>query len=219
MSQQTAGGRKPSPIRRPGKIRASIISAWIAGGLAAAGVVIAAVIALLGHPTVVNVNIGSARSSPSSASQATSSDAPSLVPAMRASISLKPGSVVPECALISGHTTGIPATRRLWIFIQVRKQNSNDPAQTYYPLGRPLRLNADGSWSADVKLGDNGEDASPFWLNLVTSAPFITKLDSTDSLTTFPPGFDSHPLATVLVLRGISNAPARQCNSYPRVSS
>src|SRR5258708_10058027 len=129
---------------------------------------------------------------------------------LSASINLRSRSLVPECAAISGSVKiGISRSRQLWLFTEI-STSSQHPSNIFYLLHQ-LQPNSQGTWSADIQLGERGEEGRPFWLEVVSSDPSLTgplnvKDLSEGSLTGLPVNFDSRPLVRVEVVRGASNS-------------
>jgi hypothetical protein len=181
-----AGGRRPgrSQTRRPPR-RVGIVSAWIAGALAAAGVIVAALITTLGsRPPTVNVNIGSA-------GQVTHSASPSetLHPASPSGTlqAAGPSGTSQATGTFTYPTTGVgglagPATltargtvrnlehgHHLLIWLQATGK------PTYWAGDPDVVVSADGRWSGTVCVDFRGDitlylvDLNPAGLARLTS--------------------------------------------------
>src|SRR5205807_2274465 len=105
----------------------------------------------------------------------------------------------------------------------IPRPNSQRPSNTFYFLHQ-LRPNGLGMWSADIQLGERGEEGGLYWLVVISSDPSLTgpvsvKDLSDGSMQGPPPDFDRHPLIRMKVVRGPSNSAAHdKCHSYAAVS-
>jgi hypothetical protein len=216
MSQDSSEGSKDGQSSRDK-------AAWIgAGGLVTAAI-IAGIFALAARGG------GSATPTASNPRDSVSSNAPTAKPtptatAPIASIDLTPRSLVPECAAISGHvSTGIVSGKQFWLFTKIPKPHSNRPSNIFYFL-RQLHPDSQGVWSADIQLGERGEDGSLYWLDVVSSDPSLTGPVSVKgleegALTGLPHNFNDRPLVNIEVVRGASNSSARdKCRTYIAIS-
>jgi hypothetical protein len=209
-----ADRRKGWWSKRSGAQQTAIISAVIVAG----GSVTAAVL-----PLVFRQSPSSSNPTPSASLHSISPSAPSsrsrpTPRVLSASINLKPRSLVPECAAISGTVaTGISGSKQLWLFAQIPNQ-ANHPSNTFYLLHQ-LKPNSQRIWSASISLGSPGEDGRPYWLEVISSDPSLTgpvnvKDLSEGALSGLPPNFDQRPLVKMEVVRGVSNSSAGKCHSY-----
>ena len=143
---------------------------------------------------------------------------------LSASINLRSRLLVPECASISGSVkTSIFSSKQLWLFTEI-PNGAQHPSNIFYLLHQ-LQPNSQGTWSADIQLGERGEESRPFWLEVVSSDPSLTgplnvKDLSEGSSTGLPANFDSPPLARMEVVRGASNSStADSCHSYATINA
>lgn len=116
MSSMAGGGRRPGKPPRARNRSATVVSAWILGGLGALTGVIVALINVLGGPATVNVNIGDTHSSSPTASAAPAAPSPApAAPSTSVSASPPNGTLAivfrdDFCTKAGGWTTGAGLT-------------------------------------------------------------------------------------------------------------
>ena len=164
MCPAAGGSRRPSGSQRRRNRSVTIVSAWIAGGLAALGVVIAALIGLLGHPPTVNVNIGNTHSPATSVSSPTSTP---QAPAAQAAFTFPHNyatNVPAACTLrASGTAHHIQSNHHLWLFLYFYDD--------LYYAGDDLNLAKDGQWSGHIYIGGAKKPGQQFVLWLLDLGP------------------------------------------------
>jgi len=221
MSQDNSESGKDG---RRGRNTAAWIGAW--GGIAAAviGGISALIVALEGGSTTPTASNPTHSISPNAPSTSPRSTPTSSI----ASINLTPRSLVPECAAISGYvSTSTARGKQLWLFKRNPKPNQpNRPSNVFYFLSQ-LHPDSQGVWSADIQLGERGENNSPDWLDVVSSDPSLTGPVSVKglkdgSMTGLPPNFNDRPLVNLEVVRGVSNSISARhdiCRTYVAIST
>lgn len=121
-----------------------------------------------------------------------------------------PDAMVPLCPSASGLASHVSNKMALWLFIQI--PDKNDRPARWYVVAK-LTPSSDGKWSVPAFQVGNPGRGRPYWLEIFASYTSITGTITAqdlgnDALGAIPLGFDSHPLATVLVHR--KDTPANQ---------
>lgn len=102
--------------------------------------------------------------------------------------------------------------------------HSHRRSNIFYFL-RLLHPDSQGVWSADIQLGERGEDGGLYWLEVVSSDPSLTGPVSVKglkegALTGLPRDFNDRPLVNIEVVRGASNSAAHdRCRIYVAISA
>jgi hypothetical protein len=160
MSQPRGEGQRPGGSQR----RNRHVAAWIGGGLAAAGVVIAALIGLLGRSATVNVNIGNSSSPASSASSLTQPRRSPLAHAAFTSPHNYATNVPAACELkASGTAQHIQRGHHLWLFLYFYDDR--------YYAGDDLHLVKGGGWYGHIYIGGAKTPGQQFVLWLFDLGP------------------------------------------------